>query len=103
MVDRRLEEVGRTAGFTVPDPCSMAGQSWLERRIRMIEEDSAQHPWLNRAVVRKEDNQMVGNISFHHKAPDPTCSGTRKWRPSSDTPSRHPIAGTVTPLRVRLG
>ena len=75
MVDRRLEEVGRTAGFTIPDPCSMAGQAWLERRIRMIEEGSAQHPWLNRAVVRKEDNQMVGNISFHHKAPDPHLLG----------------------------
>lgn len=37
----------------------------------MIEEDPTQHEWLNRAVVRKSDRQLIGNISFHHKAPDP--------------------------------
>ena len=30
-----------------------------------------QQPWMYRAIVRKHDNQMVGFISFHHKAPDP--------------------------------
>jgi len=37
----------------------------------MIAADAAQHPWMDRAIVRKDDNLMVGYIGFHHKAPDP--------------------------------
>ncbi len=37
----------------------------------MIEDDQEQHPWMYRAVVTKDENRMVGYISFHHKVPDP--------------------------------
>ena len=57
--------------FSVSDPCSLAGSAWIERRLELIAEDPSQHAWMYRAVVRKTDNQMLGHISFHHKAPDP--------------------------------
>lgn len=66
-----LPQLRTLVDFSIPDPCSLIGRSWIDHRIQMIEEDSAQHPWLNRAIVRKTDNQMVGHINFHHKAPDP--------------------------------
>jgi len=71
MMQGRFDEAARVCGFAVPENCSLGGQSWVGNRIRMIEEDASQHPWMNRAIVRREDNQMIGNISFHHKAPDP--------------------------------
>lgn len=37
----------------------------------MIAMDPEQLPWLYRAIVMKEENTMIGHISFHHKAPDP--------------------------------
>jgi RimJ/RimL family protein N-acetyltransferase len=37
----------------------------------MIEEDPAQQPWLNRAIIRRHDGLVAGYISFHHSAPDP--------------------------------
>lgn len=66
-----LAQARASVDYAIPDGCALFKRAWLARRIRMIEEDPLQHPWLNRAIVRKEDNQMVGNICFHHKAPDP--------------------------------
>lgn len=60
-----------SGGFRVPRDCSLLGRSHLERRAAMIAADPAQHPWMDRAIVRREDTLMVGFISFHHKAPDP--------------------------------
>jgi ribosomal-protein-alanine N-acetyltransferase len=66
-----LPQLRTLVDFSICDPCSLIGRSWIDRRIQMIEEDPAPHPWMNRAIVRKEDNQMVGHINFHHKDPDP--------------------------------
>lgn len=60
-----------SGGFRVPRDCSLLGRPHLERRVAMIIADAAQHPWMDRAIVRKDDNLMIGYISFHHKAPDP--------------------------------
>lgn len=49
----------------------MIGNPWVERRLKMIEDDPSQHPWMYRAIIQKASNTMVGFISFHHKAPDP--------------------------------
>lgn len=66
-----LESAATLGEFHITAPCSLTGQSWVEDRCNMIEEDRAQHPWMNRAIVRKHDNRMIGHIGFHHKAPDP--------------------------------
>ncbi len=55
----------------VAPECSLLGHQSIERRLALIDADSEQHPWMYRAIVRKDDNLMVGHISFHHKAPDP--------------------------------
>ena len=65
------EKAQETVGFLIPRDCLLLRQPWIEHRIGMIARDSDQHPWMYRAIVRKSDNVMVGNISFHHKAPDP--------------------------------
>ena len=57
--------------FAVPLNCSLTKMIWASRRLQMIEADPTQHSWMYRSIVRKSDNQMVGFISFHHKAPDP--------------------------------
>ena len=43
----------------------------VEHRLRLIQADASQQPWMYRAIVRKEDGELLGHISFHHKAPDP--------------------------------
>lgn len=57
--------------FTVPADSGLYNNPWVARRLRLIEDDPKQHPWMYRAIVRKSDSVMVGHISFHHKAPDP--------------------------------
>nr|MCH9687218.1 GNAT family N-acetyltransferase [Deltaproteobacteria bacterium] len=36
--------------------------------------DPSQHPWMYRAIVRRHDGELLGHVSFHHKAPDPDLS-----------------------------
>ena len=60
--------------YLVPKDCSLLRHRQIDRRLKMIVADPMQHPWMYRAIVRKGDNQMVGFISFHHKAPDPDLS-----------------------------
>ncbi len=62
---------GGEGGFSIPADCSLLGKKWVAHRLGLIEADPLQHPWMYRAMVRKTDKQMVGFISFHHKAPDP--------------------------------
>ena len=64
-------QAGATGGFKVTPDCPLLGHSSIQRRLNMMNRDPQQHPWMYRAIVRKEDNVMVGHISFHHKAPDP--------------------------------
>ena len=62
---------GALGGFSVTPDCPLLGHSSIQRRLGMIERDPEQQPWMYRAIVRRDDNLMVGHISFHHKAPDP--------------------------------
>ncbi len=71
MVDEDVNRAEDLVSFRISSRTSLAGKIWVARRLRMILEDSSQHPWMYRAIVRKEDNEMVGHISFHHKFPDP--------------------------------
>ncbi len=76
---RNLSEGGiasarRLVDYSVPVDCSLLGHRQIDRRLKMIDADPSQHPWMYRAIVRKDDKQMIGFISFHHKAPDPDLS-----------------------------
>lgn len=64
-------EAQRLCGFLVPPGCGLLGDPWIERRLEMMRKDPSQRPWLNRAIVLKAENALIGNINFHHKAPDP--------------------------------
>ena len=70
----RIESAQQLVRYSVPANCSLLGHQQIERRLSMIVADPMQHPWMYRAMVRKEDRQMVGFISFHHKAPNPDLS-----------------------------
>ena len=62
----------RFVDYGVPADFSLLGKlPAVERRLRLIQADSSQHPWMFRAIVRKSDGELLGHISFHHKAPDP--------------------------------
>ena len=69
-----IEKAQGLVDYHVPQNCSLLGHRQIGRRLRMIEADPCQHPWMYRAIVRKDDNMMIGFISFHHKAPDPDLS-----------------------------
>lgn len=74
LIAKEFERAEQTGGFAVPPDCSLPAKIWAKKRLGMIEEDPEQHPWMFRAIVRNQDNKMVGYISFHHKAPDPDLS-----------------------------
>lgn len=57
--------------FEITVGTSLIGKPWVSRRLKMITEDASQHPWIYRAIVREDSNEMVGYISFHHGFPDP--------------------------------
>ncbi len=67
-----IEAARRTVDFLIPEACSLLGEYWVGERLKMMEADPRQRDWMYRAIVRTFDRQMVGHISFHHKAPDPT-------------------------------
>jgi [ribosomal protein S5]-alanine N-acetyltransferase len=69
--ERDARRARLSCGFAIPERCSLLGKPHLGRRLAMIAKDPEQHPWMDRAVVTRKDNVMVGYISFHHKAPDP--------------------------------
>jgi RimJ/RimL family protein N-acetyltransferase len=73
---RALSEQGQTEAqklvdYCIPSNCLLSSHRQITHRINLIENDPAQHPWMYRAMITKEDPTMVGFISFHHKAPDP--------------------------------
>jgi ribosomal-protein-alanine N-acetyltransferase len=71
MRDGDRTRAGALGGFSVTSDCPLLRHSSIQRRLGMIEKDPEQLPWMYRAIVRSDDNLMVGHISFHHKAPDP--------------------------------
>ena len=75
MRDGNIGGAEAAGGFVIAPDCSLSGKVWVEHRLKMIEEDPGQRPWMYRAIVRKSDNVMVGYISFHHKVPDPDLLG----------------------------
>lgn len=60
--------------FKIPSSSSIIGFPWVELRLKMIEADSTQHPWMYRAIIQRRSNVMIGFIGFHHKAPDSNLS-----------------------------
>jgi len=64
-------KAGAINGFAISPNCSLLRHPSIPRRLDLIEKDPEQFPWMYRAIVRKDDNAMVGHISFHHMAPDP--------------------------------
>jgi [ribosomal protein S5]-alanine N-acetyltransferase len=71
MLDGDHAKAGASSGLAISPDCSLLRHSSIPRRLDLIARDPEQHPWMYRAIVRKDDNAMVGHISFHHKAPDP--------------------------------
>ncbi len=71
----RISEARKLVDYEVSNDCWLSRHRQISSRIRMIETDPAQHAWMYRAVVLREENKAVGYISFHHKAPDPELSG----------------------------
>lgn len=71
LFDKDVVKANEQLCFEVSESSSILGFSWLKKRLKLIESDASQHPWMYRAIIREKDNQMVGFISFHHKAPDP--------------------------------
>ncbi|MCC5807817.1 MAG: GNAT family N-acetyltransferase [Opitutales bacterium] len=69
--ERKFDDARKACDFVLSGESTLADKIWLKRRIAMIERDPSQHEWMYRAIVRRRDRQMVGYISFHHKAPDP--------------------------------
>jgi RimJ/RimL family protein N-acetyltransferase len=65
------QQAHSAGGFVVAEDCSLLKDAWVGHQLQMIEADVEQHPWMYRAIVRKSDNNLIGRISFHHKAPDP--------------------------------
>jgi RimJ/RimL family protein N-acetyltransferase len=72
LFEGNIRAAQKTADFLIDEDCPLLGEYWVGQRLKLIEADPSQHEWMYRAVVRKTDGQMVGHISFHHKAPDPT-------------------------------
>jgi RimJ/RimL family protein N-acetyltransferase len=71
MLNGDFVKAGASSGFDVSRNCSLLRHPSIPRRLGLIEKDAEQLPWMYRAIVRKNDDAMVGHISFHHKAPDP--------------------------------
>ncbi len=72
--ESRIDCAQREVDYSVPQDCSLFHHRQINHRLKMIEADPLQHPWMYRAIVRKDDNRMIGFISFHKKAPDPNLS-----------------------------
>jgi [ribosomal protein S5]-alanine N-acetyltransferase len=66
------QQAQAVGGFVVSQDCALLKDDWVGHQLSLIAADAEQHPWMYRAIVRKIDNIIVGHISFHHKAPDPT-------------------------------
>ncbi len=78
LIDEDLVRARSSVSFCMTIDTSLAGQYWLSRRLGMIREDASHHPWMYRAIVREEDNEMVGYISCHHGYPDPDLADYSK-------------------------
>ncbi|MBC8069881.1 MAG: GNAT family N-acetyltransferase [Deltaproteobacteria bacterium] len=66
-----LEAAQRLVGYRIPHDFVLLRRPAVTRRLALIRSDPAQHPWMYRAILSKADGELVGHISFHHRAPDP--------------------------------
>ena len=78
LIDKDIDRAKGSVSFRMPVDTSLMGQHWMSRRLEMIRKDASHHPWMYRAIVRNEDNQMVGHISCHHGYPDPDLADFSK-------------------------
>lgn len=79
LIEEKLEEARNVTGFGLPDSCPVS-ELWVNRSLRMTGEDPEQRFWMiHRAIVRKENNKMIGHIRFHHKPPDPDLQNYSKF------------------------
>lgn len=58
---RKAAELG---GFAIPDSM-LFKQSTLKRRLRQLDENPTIQPWLLRAIVLRESNEVCGRVGFH--------------------------------------
>ena len=73
-----LDRARNSVPFRMSIDTSLVGQHWMSRRLEMIRKDASHHAWMYRAIVRDEDNEMVGFISCHHGYPDPDLADFSK-------------------------
>lgn len=57
------------ADFAVPDEW-LAERALIEMRLNDLAKNPAAQPWLLRAIIRRDTQQMIGHIGFH-TMPDP--------------------------------
>src|SRR5690606_16352937 len=46
IIARRFDAAQEISDFGLPSEPSLADKLWLKRRIRMVEDDPTQHPWM---------------------------------------------------------
>ncbi len=60
----KKREAEELSGFHIPD--EWLQKRWLmEMRIKQLERDASAHPWLLRAIVLRNESNMIGHIGFH--------------------------------------
>jgi [ribosomal protein S5]-alanine N-acetyltransferase len=69
ILDGRRDEASRAIGAPIPEIWPEGeDDTWLlNLRLKQIADDPDSAPWLIRAVIRLEDNEMVGHAGFHGK------------------------------------
>jgi RimJ/RimL family protein N-acetyltransferase len=64
LVDGRRQNAERALDARIPLEWDLP--AWVLRmRIAQLEADPSAAPWLLRAIVRRDDRQLVGNVGFH--------------------------------------
>jgi [ribosomal protein S5]-alanine N-acetyltransferase len=64
--ERDIDAAQRRVGYRIPHDFALLGRPAVQRRLGLIQADPTQHPWMYRAIVRKDDGELAGHISFHH-------------------------------------
>ncbi len=57
--------------YHVPDPGLLPSAGFALRRLKLIEADAQQLPWIFRSIILTATDTLIGNINFHHRPPDP--------------------------------
>ena len=66
LYEGRLAEAAGLEGVKLPDTWDLAGPHWwLRARISRVTAVPGLAAWALRSIIRRTDNQIVGNIGFH--------------------------------------